>query len=56
MVDNAPVLFPDGSYMKKGDTIVRKEIREDVALLAPWQIDPFELGPVARGPDIAKDG
>ena len=50
MVDNAPVLFPDGSYVKKGDTIVRKEIEDDV------DGRPFELRPVARGPDITDDG
>ena len=50
VVDNAPVLFPDGSYVKKGDTIVRKEIEDDV------DGRPFELRPVARGPDITDDG
>ena len=50
MVGNGPVLYPDGSYVKKGDTIVRKEIREDI------DGRPFELRPVARGPDITDDG
>ena len=50
VVDNAPVLYPDGSYVKKGDTIVRKEIREDV------DGRPFELRPEAKGPDITDDG
>ena len=50
VVDNAPVLFPDGSYVKKGDTIVRKEIEDDV------DGHLFELRPVARGPDITDDG
>ena len=50
VVDNAPVLFPDGSYVKKGDTIVRKEIREDVDSRS------YKLRPVARGPDITGDG
>ena len=50
VVDNIPVLFPDGSYVKTGDTIVRKEIREDV------DGRPFELRVVARGPDITDEG
>ncbi|KAK3763396.1 hypothetical protein RRG08_051502 [Elysia crispata] len=50
VVDNAPVLFPDGSYVKKGDTIVRREIREDVDGRS------YKLRPVARGPDITGDG
>lgn len=50
VVDDAPVLFPDGSYVKKGDSIVRKDIREDV------DGRPHKLRPVARGPDITGDG
>ena len=50
VVDNVPVLFPDGSYAKKGDTIVREEIREDVGGRS------YKLRPVARGPDITGDG
>ena len=49
-VDDAPVLSTDGSYVKKGGTIVRKEIEDDV------DGHPFELRPVARGPDITDDG
>ena len=30
VVANFPVLFPDASNVKKEDTIVHKEIREDV--------------------------
>ena len=44
------MLFPDGSYVKKGDTIVRREIREDVDGRS------YKLRPVARGPDITGDG
>ena len=43
-------MAPDGSYVKSGDAIVRKEIREDVDGC------PFELRPVARGPDITDEG
>ena len=49
-VDNVPVLYPDGSYVKRGNTIVRREIRADV------DGRPFALRPVARGPDITDDG
>ena len=50
VVDNAPVLYPDSSYVKKGDTIVHKEIKDDV------DGHPFKLQLVARGPDITDDG
>ena len=49
-VDDTPVLYPNGSYVKKGDTIVRKEIVEAV------DGRPFDLRLVARGPDITDDG
>ncbi len=49
-VDDTPVLYPNGSYVKKGDTIVRKEIDEAV------DGRPFDLRLVARGPDITDDG
>ena len=50
VVANFPVLFPNASYVKIGDTIIRKEIRDDV------DGRPFEFQPVARGPDITDDG
>ena len=50
VVENVPVIYPDGSYVKKGYTIVRKEIDEDLGG------SQFELLPVARGPDITDDG
>ena len=49
-VDDTPVLYPNGSYVKKGDTIVRNEIVEAV------DGRPFDLRLVTRGPDITDDG
>ena len=50
IVDSVSVLYPDGSYVKKGDSIVRKEIKEAV------DGHQFDFQAVARGPDITDEG
>ena len=49
-VENVPVLFPDGSYVKQGDLIVRKKIDKAVGGRC------FNLYSVARVPDITDEG
>ena len=49
-VENAPVLFSDGAYAKKGDPIIRKAIDEAV------EGRHIDLQPVATGPDITDAG
>lgn len=44
VLEGVHVLFPDDSYMKKGDTVVHKEIMEDV------DGRPFELQLVTKRP------